>query len=179
LILVFNAPAFADGGSGFAFSGDLALAGGSQVANSSGTPSVAYGAEIGAHLDERGLFVGAYGDRYTSSIWQAGFTGKEFFGVGRMFWVQIKASVSGMAGMIGSNAQSKTWTNYLDGGIGAGLRIPVGAKVDLQPFAEFDSFYPILGTTTVSTGPGQSATKFVTGSRCNAPVVGARVAIEL
>jgi hypothetical protein len=71
------------------------------------------------------------------------------------------------------------WSNYLDGGLAVGMRIPIAATMSLQPYAGFDSFIPVLGTKTVDTAPGEKSTKFITGSRCNIPEAGLRVSLEL
>lgn len=176
--LLLSSSSYAAGGNGFAMSASVAAAGGPQMTPSSSLPAIAGGVEIGAHLGGPGLFVGAFGDRFNSDIWQAGITGRQYFGGKKLFWVQIKVNVSGMAGMIGSNAESKTWSNYLNGGLGLGMRIQAGNKLSFQPFAEYNSFIPVLGTQRVQTSPTESSLEFVTGSRCSIPAVGLRVALE-
>jgi len=141
-------------------------AGGSQMTTVSGQPSIKYGAELGASVGNGAHFFGLYGDRFDQEIWNAGVTGKEFFGSKRLFWILIKVSVIGMSEMVNSTDSTVTWTKFLQGGLGAGLRIPVSALMSLQPYLEFNSFTPVVNIYTV-------------GSRVNIPTAGLRLALEL
>jgi len=178
LLVLTSITAHAAGQSGIALGLSSGAAGGARVSSESGTPAVAAGLELGGLFEGGSMFAGAFYDRFTSTLWQAGITARKCVGSSRQYWGQIKVSLSGLAGMIGGDAEVKEWNNYINGGLAAGMRIPLKGAMTLQPFVGFDSFLPVTGTDRVNTSPTESEFRILTGSRAFIPMAGARLALE-